>query len=232
MTSVPAKLPVYWIPDSSADKCKLCLKAFGYLSRKHHCRRCGHIFCSSCANNFGSIPNYLPKTIHYSDIGNKLRLCTPCLLEINTAKKSRFLVEVLSFLTVEVEDFKTLRVVSKSYLEATNYILAVFKGLPYKIPYDKFSKIEKRLIKNFWTTFTGHSKYMVQVLRCMTGITSNDTLSNIIRLYKKGTKTESCANLYCTVCTPALTTYDIIEILYGHPGIQILENQEAEVFFV
>ena len=231
MSTVQAKLPVYWIPDSSADKCKSCSTAFGYLLRKHHCRRCGHIFCSSCANNFGSIPAYLPKTIHYSDIGNKVRLCTPCLREINMAKKSRTLVEVLSFLPVEVSDFKTLRVLSTTYLEATNYVLSILKGLPFKITYDKFSKIEKRLIKNFWKYFTGHSKYMIQTLRCMTGITNDESLSNIIRVYKDGKKIESCDNLYCTTCSSTLTTYDILEILYGYPGVKILENQEAEVYF-
>ena len=190
MTSVQPKLPVYWIPDSNSDKCKLCGQIFGYILRKHHCRSCGHIFCSSCASNFGSIPTYLPKTLHYSDFGKKLRLCTPCLKKINTAKKSRTLVEVLSFLPIQISDLKALRLVNHAYLEATNYILAVLKGLPYKISYEKFSKIEKRLIKNFWKTFTGHSKYMIQALRCMVGITSNNFFSNVIRTYKQNKRIE------------------------------------------
>jgi len=231
MSSVQAKLPVYWIPDSSTEKCKLCSTAFGYLLRKHHCRRCGHIFCSTCANNFGSIPSYLPKTLHYSDVGSQVRLCTPCLTEINTAKKSRTLVEVLSFLPLKIDDFKTLRTISHAYLESTNYILSVLKGLPYKLTYDKFSKIEKRIVRNHWKAFTGHSKYMIQALRCMTGITSDTTLSNIIRMYKKGTKVEPCQNLFCTECCNTLQTSDVLEILYGYPGKEILENQEAEVFF-
>ena len=231
MSSVKARLPVYWIPDSSSDKCKLCSTAFGYLVRKHHCRKCGHIFCGTCAGHFGSIPSYLPKTLHYNDVGNKVRLCSPCLSEINTAKKSRSLVEVISFIPVTLNDLSVLRTLNSSYLEATNYILSVLKGLPFKLPYEKFSQIEKRIIKNFWKSFIGHSRYIIQALRCMTGITSNESFSNIIRYYKNGKKQISCQNLFCTQCNSSLSTSEVLEILYNHAGVQILENQEAEVFF-
>lgn len=231
MSTVQPKLPVYWIPDANSNECKLCRQNFGYILRKHHCRSCGHIFCSSCASNFGSIPTYLPKTLHYSDVGNKVRLCTPCLKQINMAKKSRTLVEVLSFLPIHINDFKSLRAINRAYLEATNYILSVLKGLPYKISYEKFSKIEKRLIKNFWQIFAGHSKYMIQALRCMVGITSNEFFSNVIRTYKDNKRIEICQNLFCYECHTQLQAFDVLEILYGHSGIQILENQEAEVFF-
>ena len=113
MTSVKPKRPVYWIPDSSTDSCKLCDTKFGYLLRKHHCRKCGFIFCGSCAGQFGSIPSYLGKTLHYSDVGNKVRLCKLCLVDINTAKKSRKLVEIVSFLPLNLYDYYNLRVLTR-----------------------------------------------------------------------------------------------------------------------
>lgn len=40
---------VVWQPDSSVSKCPICNKSFGVINRKHHCRTCGRVVCSSCA---------------------------------------------------------------------------------------------------------------------------------------------------------------------------------------
>eukprot|EP01059_Diplonema_ambulator_P033016 TRINITY_DN6736_c2_g1_i1.p1 TRINITY_DN6736_c2_g1~~TRINITY_DN6736_c2_g1_i1.p1 ORF type:complete len:558 (+),score=125.49 TRINITY_DN6736_c2_g1_i1:89-1762(+) len=39
-----------WMPDVSASECRseTCLKQFGLLTRRHHCRACGGVFCSGC----------------------------------------------------------------------------------------------------------------------------------------------------------------------------------------
>lgn len=40
-----------WIPDESRDGCMECGKKFGALgARRHHCRFCGRVMCSSCTN--------------------------------------------------------------------------------------------------------------------------------------------------------------------------------------
>jgi len=44
--SAPDK-PV-WQPDSKAERCKKCKKAFLFFTWKHHCRACGLIFCGNC----------------------------------------------------------------------------------------------------------------------------------------------------------------------------------------
>lgn len=38
----------YWMKDDSAKECFTCGKAFTTFRRRHHCRICGQIFCSSC----------------------------------------------------------------------------------------------------------------------------------------------------------------------------------------
>jgi hypothetical protein len=60
-----------WIPDAIVKKCKDCNKFFGCMVRKHHCRKCGEIFCSSCSNNFQSFYPYFAK---------KVRTCKNCFL--------------------------------------------------------------------------------------------------------------------------------------------------------
>lgn len=38
-----------WVPDSAVTECKACDKRFGTLTRKHHCRICGNVFCAACS---------------------------------------------------------------------------------------------------------------------------------------------------------------------------------------
>eukprot|EP00931_Biecheleriopsis_adriatica_P003534 TRINITY_DN105335_c0_g1_i1.p1 TRINITY_DN105335_c0_g1~~TRINITY_DN105335_c0_g1_i1.p1 ORF type:complete len:1024 (+),score=169.26 TRINITY_DN105335_c0_g1_i1:42-3113(+) len=40
---------VTWLPDSASDACMSCDASFTWLRRKHHCRRCGKLFCNNCA---------------------------------------------------------------------------------------------------------------------------------------------------------------------------------------
>eukprot|EP00002_Diphylleia_rotans_P025203 TRINITY_DN4983_c0_g1_i2.p1 TRINITY_DN4983_c0_g1~~TRINITY_DN4983_c0_g1_i2.p1 ORF type:complete len:376 (-),score=72.46 TRINITY_DN4983_c0_g1_i2:168-1295(-) len=40
-----------WVPDDAVTACVGCKAAFGLLLRKHHCRKCGMIFCHSCSSN-------------------------------------------------------------------------------------------------------------------------------------------------------------------------------------
>ncbi|GME97550.1 unnamed protein product [Ambrosiozyma monospora] len=48
-----------WQPDEDATECPNCNREFTFFFRKHHCRKCGRIFCSDCASIFTT---YLPNT--------------------------------------------------------------------------------------------------------------------------------------------------------------------------
>ncbi|GKT19073.1 hypothetical protein ADUPG1_011436 [Aduncisulcus paluster] len=37
-----------WIPDGPDDRCAICNSEFSLFHRRHHCRRCGRIFCADC----------------------------------------------------------------------------------------------------------------------------------------------------------------------------------------
>lgn len=39
-----------WKRDSEATRCEECAVAFGLLTRRHHCRSCGGIFCALCSD--------------------------------------------------------------------------------------------------------------------------------------------------------------------------------------
>jgi hypothetical protein len=38
----------HWKPDYMANECSLCGQQFGIFIRRHHCRKCGEIYCHAC----------------------------------------------------------------------------------------------------------------------------------------------------------------------------------------
>ncbi|GAM18660.1 hypothetical protein SAMD00019534_018350 [Acytostelium subglobosum LB1] len=57
-----------WVEDNKAHNCSKCNVGFTLLNRKHHCRRCGLVFCQKCSSNTAKIPqlnyNYVPSFSH------------------------------------------------------------------------------------------------------------------------------------------------------------------------
>jgi hypothetical protein len=58
-----------WMPNPLAKHCKMCHKRFGLITRKHHCRVCGDIFCSKCCSIFDNFTPYYQKNV---------RMCVEC----------------------------------------------------------------------------------------------------------------------------------------------------------
>ena len=63
--------PPPWIDDSECTCCSGCRTCFSFFKRRHHCRLCGKIFCSSCASNFVPLPRY--------GLLSPVRVCTACI---------------------------------------------------------------------------------------------------------------------------------------------------------
>ncbi|KAI0166682.1 FYVE zinc finger protein [Xylariaceae sp. FL1272] len=69
----------HWKPDPEATICEepSCLRHFSYWTRRHHCRRCGHIFCD--VHSTFSIP--LDQDANYNPRGLISRACGHCYSE-------------------------------------------------------------------------------------------------------------------------------------------------------
>ncbi|XP_041943223.1 hepatocyte growth factor-regulated tyrosine kinase substrate isoform X7 [Alosa sapidissima] len=61
-----------------AEECHRCRVQFGVMTRKHHCRACGQIFCGKCSSKYSTIPKF--------GIEKEVRVCEPCFEQLN--KKS------------------------------------------------------------------------------------------------------------------------------------------------
>ncbi|GJE94250.1 FYVE-domain-containing protein [Phanerochaete sordida] len=93
-----------WKPDSQASRCDtfLCSKKFSIFERKHHCRKCGGIFCSACSTrstlllDVSNLPfNYPPRgvSIQAFDAPESpvvvARVCDECYDQIHGTQTSR-----------------------------------------------------------------------------------------------------------------------------------------------
>ncbi|KAM7525183.1 hypothetical protein LguiA_015085 [Lonicera macranthoides] len=56
-----------WVADSS--HCQGCSSQFTFINRKHHCRRCGGLFCNSCTNQ---------RMVLRGQGDSPVRICEPC----------------------------------------------------------------------------------------------------------------------------------------------------------
>ena len=45
-----------WQPDADVNECPICQRAFTWLFRRHHCRKCGRVVCNDCSPHRITIP--------------------------------------------------------------------------------------------------------------------------------------------------------------------------------
>jgi len=65
-----------WVPDSQANRCQCCQETFSFVKRKHHCRACGALICSTCSN----------QRLPLQHIGPKERVCKDCYLDLSLSE--------------------------------------------------------------------------------------------------------------------------------------------------
>ncbi|XP_015733466.1 myotubularin-related protein 3 isoform X4 [Coturnix japonica] len=69
-----------WIPDHLAAHCYGCDSTFWFVSRKHHCRNCGNVFCSSCCNQKVPVPS--------QQLFEPSRVCKSCYSSLHPSSAS------------------------------------------------------------------------------------------------------------------------------------------------
>ncbi|KAG0550795.1 hypothetical protein BDA96_01G368200 [Sorghum bicolor] len=65
----------FWMPDHSCRVCYDCDTQFTIFNRRHHCRRCGRIFCGKCTANSIPVSSGPDRNV---DEGDRIRVCNFC----------------------------------------------------------------------------------------------------------------------------------------------------------
>ncbi|XP_063929723.1 myotubularin-related protein 4 isoform X2 [Zophobas morio] len=63
-----------WVPDHAVNRCTGCNMEFWVGRRKHHCRKCGRIFCNSCSEYSTPLPS--------EQLYNPVRVCAFCFSKL------------------------------------------------------------------------------------------------------------------------------------------------------
>ncbi|XP_046642401.1 myotubularin-related protein 3-like isoform X3 [Daphnia pulicaria] len=66
----PVGPPILWVPDHLAPSCMRCSTPFWMARRRHHCRNCGKVFCSECADRDLPLP--------HQNLFQPVRVCNVC----------------------------------------------------------------------------------------------------------------------------------------------------------
>jgi len=81
--------------DGDSPTCLACAAEFGVLLRRHHCRRCGGLFCHDCSSHWVRVPAALlvapPPFALFADVDPAVpnRCCAACVAFVNDFHEQR-----------------------------------------------------------------------------------------------------------------------------------------------
>ena len=194
-----------WQSNEDVTECS-CGVVFSMFNRKHHCRLCGCIFCHQCSTGRGTIPSFIQTRSEFLDV----RLCDSCFLTCSETNRSEPLVRVFALLPVQIKDIAALAL-NKRWHHASKTLLDVYRKIPSKMPYERFSRLEIQLLKTHIGNVSGHSCWDKQIVRALTKVPHE-------------TSSASCRSIGCKPGCSATNRIDILEILNTFPSTEILRN--------
>lgn len=125
-----------WAADHTARQCP-CGTTFSLLTRKHHCRKCGLIFCNACSGQRSTIPSFQPGAWK-----GKERVCNPCYKSIRVLESIEYLMNVFAVLGFPMPN------ICKKWTKANLNLRNVKAGIPRKMLHSNYSRLEKSLLKH------------------------------------------------------------------------------------
>lgn len=215
-----------WVPDNMAVECSNCKIKFNLIVRKHHCRRCGNIFCKECTNNSVNIPDNIDNKITPEDTWNvthylsflktkQEKVCDNCFSEINEFIKYKKDIEYLEKNLIDINTLLDSTIYTNN---VKLYYFEKLRNLQYISPSIELNSIERKLLHLNHEYFIGHSKYITLYIKSIDwcSITNMDFIKAKIQKLLTSEPIKNCDDLLCNSrCTPSLKTEDCLDILYA-----------------
>jgi hypothetical protein len=206
-----------WLSDNNVNKCYDCDVSFGFFLRKHHCRSCGRIFCYKCSDNNAPLlknlesyplkPRYLSHKLKDYYSREYERVCDKCYMYINEAKDIETYINILLSMELDVIQVKKMLYVNKMFYKATSFYVSHFREIQYKLTYQTFTELEKRILWINRKLINGHNKLIFQFINAF-----DETL--LPEKLLTGEREVPCYKLMCTrSCSESLDIYDTILLL-------------------
>lgn len=204
MVSIKPSVPFIWVPDENVEKCAGCKNDFSMFNRKHHCRFCGKIYCSTC----------LPFMQQLSWNESEQKCCIECNKTVHTIKTQKTKNIVLANLPLCIHELTVFLYINKSWNKSVTYIISIFKGISFKMTYSRWNKIERMLIKTHFNEIKIHSRYFIQSLKALYGFCNTTELN---KMMKSKAFECSCDQMFCHNKCKRFSIYDMIDLLYNKP---------------
>ncbi|CAG8655957.1 6021_t:CDS:2, partial [Paraglomus occultum] len=82
-----------WENDEDVVECRRCFKKFGFITRRHHCRKCGQVVCDRCSTARVPLPpNQVlrdPSEVTDTSTSSFYRVCDSCFRTIDLHNRQR-----------------------------------------------------------------------------------------------------------------------------------------------
>ncbi|AYV84937.1 MAG: phosphoinositide 3-kinase [Satyrvirus sp.] len=213
-----------WVGDNMVTYCHNCKADFGLFLRKHHCRNCGNIFCYACTNKSIVIPNFIidrPEAADYWNLsyyitslkGAEEKVCDECYNIIKAKKEVCDKIVNLFDNLISIDHVKEL---SESHADIKTHYFDHLRNIQHYLPNHVYTDVDKKILKINAPYFSGHSKYLVHLIKSIDwNVQNSDKLQFIIGILN-GAKIKLCQDLYCTrTCQELLSCDDCVNILFS-----------------
>lgn len=209
------KMSQEWIDSNKVVKCEYCSRTFSFFIRKHHCRACGHIFCSYCCYRYIKMPldlieipkektaiyHYIKKAVYD---GDQSLVCNECYNKIKNLTDIKTTINICSFLFIS--DLYNTILVNKKWYTASIHWLSKFRNIQYK---NILSMNDYKIVLGNRVFLKGHSIW-TKLYIIAREICDEDNEDNKLEYLKS-----DCWNLMCSrKCKKTMDIIDIIDIMY------------------
>jgi hypothetical protein len=223
-----------WVGDESVIKCFKCAVEFSLILRRHHCRLCGRVFCYQCSNYFTKLPldilNKIPNRpsgyidiIWGEDINNEVRVCGNCFSQASKLIRIRKIIKVFELCKFDIRDLYLLSKLSPDWDDATKFCLSTFREVQYKLSIEDLTPDEKKLLWINRNYLTGHSRWMVQLVKATN--LSDDRKVMILDQLLYGKRVNLCWDTMCTrFCSETIGITDMLDLIRYNKNYPTISN--------
>jgi hypothetical protein len=172
-----------WVDDANVRSCYSCGVLFSFFTRKHHCRFCGRVFCSSCCSAKMVIPSLLQDELPLSpndsslyayikshDSSRPRRVCAACQHHIHITKSVEQMIQVLLLCKdLTWKDYAVLAQVNNRWNTCIKEIRRLLLSARNVLPTMNLTPLEEKIVRLHASDLYQHVQWRVLVLRVCKG---------------------------------------------------------------